>query len=330
MKVDFHFHLEEGPYSFAWLQRTTKALRETSLEGEGALLRHSLPWMEQALHKLQNRLHTGCFGKDWIERYIRVGLSRGIEKFGVVDHLYRFVEFKPYYERFMLLDDSVVGRLQRIWLDQVCVYSIEQFLEVVQHAAGADSLLSVGVEADYFAGGEDQLSGLLSHWQLDYVIGSVHFYEGWGFDNPDVQERFHKIDLTEMYRNHFDTVKRAIASGLFDFIAHLDNLKVFGFRPEEAELLQMYKDVADALRSSNMATEINTGLLYRYPVKEMCPSPTFLQILYDHGVPITLSSDAHFPDDIGMHLEKAIQAAGRAGYKEIVYFQNRKRHVVPL
>jgi histidinol-phosphatase (PHP family) len=330
VKVDFHFHLEEGPYSFGWLQRTANAIQATTPDGVMPAARHTKEWMEHTIQMLQERLQLGCFSREWLERYISIGRARGIEQFGVVDHLYRFKECKAYYEQHMLLDDSPLGQLQRAWLDQVCAYSIDEYLEGMIKAAKTVPHLAVGLEVDYFPGGEKQLGDLLKRWQLDYVIGSVHFHNGWGFDNPDAQQRFQDYDLLELYVNHFAVVKGAIASGLFDIMAHLDNLKVFGFRPDEAKLLPIYREVAEALQARGVATEINTGLLYRYPVKKMCPSPSFLQVLFEHGVPITLSSDSHFPDDIGMHLDNATQAAQRAGYKEIVYYRNRVRHSIPL
>ncbi|MFC0216592.1 PHP domain-containing protein [Paenibacillus chartarius] len=335
MKVDFHFHLEEGPYSLQWLMRTARALQETSPAVAGAAAGGSsgpgtLPWIRQAVDQLKLRTESGCFSYEWLERYIRTGRARGIEQFGVVDHLYRFTEFKGYYERHMLLDDSPLGRLQREWLDRVCVYSAEQYLEGMRAAARREPDLAVGVEADYFPGGEDELRGLLAGLELDYVIGSVHFYEGWGFDNPDVQERFRDYSLPELYAGHYANVIRAAGSGLFDWIAHLDNLKVFGYRPEESGLLPMYREVAAALQANGIGTEINTGLRYRYPVKEMCPSPSLLRVLFEHNVPITLSSDAHFPDDIGMHLDEAVQAAREAGYREVMYYRGRVRHMAPI
>jgi histidinol-phosphatase (PHP family) len=230
----------------------------------------------------------------------------------------------------MLVDDSLLGQLQRDWLDKVCTYSIQEFLSGVRKLANERNDLSIGVEADYFLGGEEELKALLAPYELDYVIGAVHFNEGWGFDNQAAMERFEQLDLLELYEKHFHVVKQAIASGLFEFIAHLDNMKVFGYRPDESLLKPYYNEVAAALKKANLATEINTGLAYRYPVKEMCPSPTFLNTLFEHHVPITLSSDAHFPDDIGTFLDEAKQLAMSVGYKEIVYFKNRKRYVLPI
>lgn len=330
MKVDFHFHLEEGPYSFGWLRRTAQALEQAfphqSMDHEPNTLR----WITQMTDLLNARLKEGCFSEGWLKAYLELGQSRGIQRFGIVDHLYRFDEFRDYYEKYILLDGSHLGQLQKYWLDRVRIGSIEDYFKVTRSLQSQGYPLSIGVEADFFPGGEQELQALLAPYELDYVIGSVHFLDGWGFDNPEAKDRYEEKDLIDLYHHLFEHLKQAAASGIFDIIAHLDNLKVFNFRPDEEELLEGYDEVAAALKRANVATEINTGLAYRYPVKQMCPSPVFLSRLYAHGVPITLSSDSHFPDDIGSMLDEAMDIANRIGYQEIVYFEKRKRIHVPL
>ncbi|KIL39784.1 histidinol phosphatase [Gordoniibacillus kamchatkensis] len=330
MKVDFHFHLEEGPYSASWLGRTARALEHVHPQAGEAAEPHSLAWAGGLAELLRDRMEKGCFSEEWLGYYFAEGKARGIERFGMVDHLYRFTEFRSYYESHIVMDDTPLGRMQRYWLDRVCVGSIEPFLQAVRHAKRAGYPVSLGVEADFFPGGEAELRRLLAHYELDYVIGSVHFLDGWGFDNPEAQYMFEGKDLAALYKQLFATVQSAAASGLFHIIAHLDNLKVFNFRPDESVLLPMYEEVAAALKKAGVATEINTGLAYRYPVKEACPSPAFLQVLAKHGVPVTMSSDAHFPDDIGTLLDEAAGLLARSGYTEIVYFEGGKRFHAPL
>lgn len=330
MKVDFHFHLEEGPYSFGWLRRTAQALEQVFPNESIGNQPNTLRWMTRMTDLLNTRLKEGCFSEHWLKAYLELGQSRGIQRFGIVDHLYRFDEFRDYYEKYILLDESRLGQLQKYWLDRVRIGSIEDYLKVVRRLQSQGYPLSIGVEADFFPGGEQELQALLAPYELDYVIGSVHFLDGWGFDNPETKEKYEEKDLLALYLHFFEHLKQAAASGIFDIIAHLDNLKVFNYRPDEEKLLEGYDDVAAALKRANVATEINTGLAYRYPVKEMCPSPVFLSRLYAHGVPITLSSDSHFPDDIGTMLDDAVELARRTGYKEIVYFDKRKRIHVPL
>jgi histidinol-phosphatase (PHP family) len=155
--------------------------------------------------------------------------------------------------------------------------------------------------------------------------------EGWGFDNPETQATFEDLDPIEVYARYFDSLRQASVSGLFQIIAHPDNLKVFGFRPSnENDLLPFYHMLAKEMILSGVATEINTGLAYRFPIAECCPSPLFLSVLAQYQVPLTLSSDAHFPDDIGMLLDEAVAAAVGVGYTELTVFRERKPLKVPI
>ncbi|WP_239616481.1 PHP domain-containing protein [Cohnella mopanensis] len=332
MKVDMHFHLEEGPYSLRWLSRTMQSLVATDVSAStGKGPGHTQDWAEEMSAKLDLRMRQGCFSEEWLDRYLVTGRSRGISTFGVVDHLYRFRECRSYYEKHMLLDDSPIGRLQEAWLNQVCVTSLDEFVTFITKAKKDRPDLLLGIEADFFEGGEAELGRLLAGYDWDHVIGSVHFMDGWGFDNPETQSQFADMEPMGAYGRYFGLLRQACQSRLFDIIAHPDNLKVFGFRPDrEADLIPYYRHIAEEMVLAGVATEINTGLAYRYPVAEACPSPLFLSVLAEHGVPITLSSDSHFPDDIGQLLDEARTAAIGAGYKELTVFEGRRSRGIPI
>lgn len=331
MKVDLHFHLEEGPYSLRWLSRTLQGLSATEPKPDRALGHHTLPFAEEMAQLLSRRMRQGCYSEEWLDRYLTTGRERGIQEFGVVDHLYRFRECRSYYEKHMLLDDSPVGKLQRTWLDQVCVASLADFVDFVTEAKKTRPELALGIEADFFPGGEAELGALLAEYEWDYVIGSVHFLDGWGFDNPEAKAGFDGRDPVQTYAAYYELLRLACESGLFHIIAHPDNLKVFGFRPaDETELLPYYRQIAGTMVQSGVITEINTGLAYRYPIAESCPSPLFLSVLAEYQVPLTLSSDAHFPDDIGTLLDSALADAIELGYTELAVFRKGERRMVPI
>ena len=92
----------------------------------------------------------------------------------------------------------------------------------------------------------------------------------------------------------------------------------------------MYKEVAIALIENDVATEINPGLFYRYPVKEMCPSSYFLDVLVSEGVKFTMSSDSHFPNDLGIYSEQIRSMLLDKGVKEIATFEKRQRNMKSL
>lgn len=332
MKVDYHFHLEEGPYSPRWWGRTADALW-AFVDGD-VPLRHSKEWINQTSTMMATRLQEGPYSRRWFDLYLERAKQLGLQQVGVVDHLYRFVESRSYFDQHVHVGDDRLGRLQQLWLDQVVQVSVADYVMFVEeqktHWADEGVELRLGIEADYFIGGESWLASFLSQHPWDYIIGSVHFIDGWGFDNPQTQDRFKEFDLPALYHRFFETVEQAIRSGLFDIVAHLDNLKVFGYRPAEEEILPLYKKIARALYDKDVATEINTGLRYRYPVKEACPSPAFLKVLGEQQVKITMSSDAHFPDDLGRHSDESLALLLTTGYQEVATFQRRIRSMVHL
>lgn len=333
MSVDYHVHLEEGPYSVNWLARTAKALSFFSEKEKNA--RHSLAQIEQLTKRLHNRVEEGCYSEAWLDLYLERALQLGLKEVGLVEHLYRFQECRRYFEAHMHLANDQLGKLQMNWLHRVAtIPSMNQFIDFIQSQQekwnSHGVTLSLGIEADFFPQGEEELEALLANKPWDYVIGSVHFVRGWGFDNKYTADRFEQADLAELYNTHTEYVCQAISTQLFDLIAHLDNLKVFSYRPEEALLLENYTRVAETLQRHDVATEVNTGLAYRYPVKEACPSPAYLRVLARQGIPFTLSSDAHFPDDIGKNIEHSIELLRGNHYTSVVGFSKRRRHSITL
>lgn len=337
MTIDYHVHLEEGPYSFRWLERTSQAI--LSFDEAGMALKGSREFVEWQLDSLSKRLQYGSFSEEWLDLYLQQAQRLGLKEVGIVDHLYRFKESRAYFESYMKLDEKEeVGKVQRYWLDRVMTESMETFVTTIMQAKKKWSKhgieLKLGIEADYFVGCEAELASLLQAYPWDYVIGSVHFVDGWGFDNPQTQHVFERMDaamLQDTYNRFFSTVVQMIHSNLFDFVAHLDNLKVFNYQVEdEAFLFSWYERIAEALVKTQTATEINAGLYYRYPVKEMCPGPRFLQILVDNGVDFTISSDAHFPDDLGKYTFVNRDSLKSLGVKAILGFDQRKKKYIEL
>lgn len=329
MLIDYHVHLEEGPYSFNWLERTAKALQhfETNEGKENG----SRAKIEHEVKQLQKRLNHGCYSEEWIDLYLKKAKQMGLKEVGIVDHLYRFKETKDYFEKALNLDPTdSIGELQTYWLKNVMTEKMAEFVEAIEAAKKRwekdGVLLKLGIEADYFVGQEHELEVLLKGQPWDYMIGSVHFVDGWGFDNPQTASRFEKLNLEVLYTRFYETVEKMIRSNMFDFVAHLDNLKVFNYKVNnESFNLKWYKRIADALKETNTATEVNAGLYYRYPVKEMCPSREFLTTIVENGVPITLSSDSHYPDDLGKYVAENKKMLQELGVSHLATFYQRER-----
>jgi len=186
-----------------------------------------------------------------------------------------------------------------------------------------------GIEADYYEGCEKFLSTWLSEQDFDYVLGSVHFIDDWGFDNPAERHIWDSVDVTATWRKYFSLIGRLADSGLVDAISHLDLPKKFGHRPSDAALKEMAMPVLDRLANAHMGIELNTSGL-RKPVSEIYPSAFLLSLAFERDIPICFGSDAHSPNEVGNDFDKALKLALEVGYTHCFKISKRKKETVTL
>ncbi|MDA8336409.1 MAG: histidinol-phosphatase HisJ family protein [Peptococcaceae bacterium] len=205
---------------------------------------------------------------------------------------------------------------------------LPRYVAAVRELQKSHPFLRLGVEADYIPGREKELADILAAYPFDYVIGSVHYIDGWEFDHPDKKAPYREHDLLDLYRRYFELVARSAQSGLFDVIAHPDLIKKFGFRPV-ADLTGIYRETARTLAASDVCVEVNTAGL-AYPAMEIYPAPGFLTLCREYGVPASLGSDAHAPEQVGRWFDRARELLKKAGYTRLAVFKQRKRDYVEI
>lgn len=190
-------------------------------------------------------------------------------------------------------------------------------------ASGAPAVL-FGLEADYYPGCEKFLKKFLPAHDLDLVIGSIHYIEDWGFDNPEEREVWDNVDVADTWRKYFDLVGRLAETRLFDVVGHFDLPKKFGFSPGAAKIREMVGPVLEKIAGAGMAIELNTSGL-RKPVKEIYPSLMLLEMARGRDIPVCFGSDAHRPGEVGCEFAAALALAKKAGYSEAVRFKGRRK-----
>lgn len=189
--------------------------------------------------------------------------------------------------------------------------------------------IRLGLECDYLPGYEDHIRSLSQHADWDYLIGAVHYITPkWDVDNPTHMGKWKEMDLEEVWTWYFKSYTKMIESGLFDFFAHIDLVKKFGFKPE-GDLKRFYQETLEALADHRGIIEISTAGL-RKEVKEIYPSKEFLQEAHKKGVRILINSDSHMPEEVGHQFDLAVQLAREVGYQEITRFEKRKPISVSL
>jgi len=202
--------------------------------------------------------------------------------------------------------------------------------EIKALAAGEKEIrVKLGVEADYLPGKEKELARLLAREPLDYVIGSIHFMDDWDFTHPLYAAQFETADLAQVYRRYFELLWQACDSGLFDIIGHIDVIKKFGYRLPGAAMEPYLERTARILKEKGLCFELNSSGRAA-PAAEFYPGRRLLELCCREGVPVTLGSDAHAPDQVGRYFDDALQLLREVGYRELAVFTARQRSFIPL
>lgn len=246
--------------------------------------------------------------------YLKAARNKGLVEVGFADHLPLY--FLPPEKR----DPGLAMPLGdlREYVTEVLALQQNNF----------DLKIKLGIEADYIQGMETYLPLLLYRLPLDFVTGSIHFLDGWGFDNPKEIDKYENLDLDRSWKRYFYLLRKAALSNLFDIIAHPDLIKKFGFKPE-GDFHQEYEQTAHVFQKAGVCIEVNPAGL-RAPVREIYPAQEFLSYCHYYKVPVTLGSDAHSPDQVGEGIAEATNLLKKVGYQEIAIFNKRQRKIIPL
>lgn len=193
-----------------------------------------------------------------------------------------------------------------------------------------------GFEADYIPGITAPDSSVYRTFAPDYLIGSVHMLAGtgktvgvWSIDGPVEEVAQGLADVfgnngKRAVQQYWYTVREMVASFDFDIIGHLDLVRkrngiLHFFDESEPWYKRELKQTAKVIARSGKIVELNTGGMARKAIDGIYPSEPLLALLFKHGVPVTVSSDAHSASAVDFAYEMAIAAAQQAGYSELTF-----------
>jgi histidinol-phosphatase (PHP family) len=248
-----------------------------------------------------------------VEPFVEAAKAAGVDEIGFTEHVYYFRQTRSLW--------TVPYHVER------CVYDIESYVDAVATAKERGLPVKLGMEVDYVPGREDETRALLEPYPWDYLLGSIHWLDGFGID--DSPRLLDELGVDGAWRRYFEALGDSARSGLFDSLSHPDVVKIFGVRPECQIVDDLHEQVADAIAESGIAVEVSTAGLHKQ-VGELYPHPHLLAACRARGVPATLASDAHFPDAVGRDFDRACELLRTAGYETITVFDRREGRQVPL
>jgi len=239
-----------------------------------------------------------------MEEFILRAIEKKIDVYGFSDHAP--MEYDPKYR--MSFEQKEFYETQVLFLK-------EKYKD--------DIKILLAYEVDFL---ENRISHEVMNTKVGYFIGSVHFIDEWGFDNPEFIGRYKHQDIDKIWEEYFEAIEKLAKSNLFDIVGHIDLIKVFNFLPKK-DIRSIVQNSLKEIKKSNMAIELNPAGL-RKPVAEQYPSRDILEVAYELDIPITFGSDAHAVKQIGFKYEELVLLAKEIGYTKCASYENRERTLV--
>ncbi len=266
-------------------------------------------------------LHTHsifCDGKGDPEEYVLSAIGEGFHTLGFSSHAP-----VPFRNNFAIADDDrlkeyckTIRGLKEKYKERISIYC--------------------ALEIDYIDGITRDFADFRQHSGLDYTIGSVHLVRNgdderlWFIDGSKVEtynEGLEKIfggDVRKAVTAFYHQQIRMLATQKPDIIGHFDKIKMHNrgrfFKEDEPWYIELVMELIEVIKSTGVIVEVNTRGIYKKRSEDLYPGQWILKILKDKNIPITLSADAHSPEEIDGYYPEALEIIRNIGFKEMVCY----------
>jgi len=247
-------------------------------------------------------------GKAEPEVYVKTAIERGFGSIGFSEH--GPTKFNKHWELKAEKAGEYISEIRRLkilYSDKIEIYC--------------------GMELDYFPGIDENA---FSKHDIDYVIGSIHYFPGGDGEIYGVDCKFEEFkktifdyfegDIKAMVHEYYDRIIQMIGKFNPEMIGHFDLIKINNcdeqfFKESESwyknEVLKVLKFMAE----KGTMFDVNTGGITRGFLTDPYPSPWILKEGAALKIPAVLNSDAHIPENIEGNFENVREIMKSSGYK---------------
>jgi histidinol-phosphatase (PHP family) len=266
-------------------------------------------------------LHTHsyfCDGREAPEEYVKQAVELGFHTLGFSSHAP-----VPFENTFSLKEEKV----------QDYISTIKDLGTKYKHKIN----ILLSMEIDFIPGITRNFAEFKSAGKLDYTIGGVHLVKNreekdlWFIDGA--RQETYVDGLNKIFAGnprkgveaYYHQIIEMVVTQKPDIIAHLDKIKMHNknrFFLENEKWYQdlVWKTLKIIASDSDCIIEVNTRGLYKKRVDTFFPGSYILGQIHHLKIPITLSSDAHQPQELNGYFVEALQTLREIGFKELVYF----------
>jgi len=165
----------------------------------------------------------------------------------------------------------------------------------------------------------------------EVIIGSVHCMGPYGVHS----DLYDHVEPDQAVRDFFRFTLDMVRDGDLDIVGHLDYFDRYAVRRgippyDPAGYEDLIRPILETILARDLTLEVNTSG-YRSKAPRPFPHPQVLRWYYQMGGRrISLGSDAHQPDHIGLHFEAAVALLREIGFRKYLVFRQRTPIALPL
>ena len=246
-----------------------------------------------------------------MEAYIKQAIDIGLQEICFLDHLTM----------------SENGRDQSMPIRETGLYF--QAIQRLKYRYQDRIKIRAGLEVDFNPEYVEQFLKVIESFSFDVIGSSVHFIHKRNIVSRREREPgpsgadFHNLCLL-----YIEKMNRMMEHDYFDVVCHLDVIKKFGDSlPDHMD--EKFNEILSKISYKNLTVELNTSG-YDHPVADGYPSLALLKKCRAKGIEITLSSDAHQPESLGRHFNRALSDLVESGYNRLAGFHRRQRYLISI
>lgn len=263
-----------------------------------------------------------CDGQGEIATVIEAAIATGLRQIGISSHAP--VPFQTTYA--LALDDLRAYRAEVLQLREAYAGRIEVLL---------------GLELDALPALRDFNRDRILALGFDYAIGSIHYLDaddnGFPWPLDDSEERFAGLlreryggDLRRLVEDYYDLNAALAGYPGVAIVGHLDRgVKLWNAGDRYfSEDAPWYRDAVDralrAFATAGTIVELSTGG-WRRGLGAPFPSAWIVRRCHELGIPLTVNSDSHRPDQLTYAYDQALTLLRETGIREIAAFDSASR-----
>ncbi len=193
-------------------------------------------------------------------------------------------------------------------------------------------LLLQGIEMGQAIYNKPLAEKILSEFKYDFILGSIH--------NLENMEDFYFLDYSQydvysLLDRYFDAILELCRWNQFDSLAHLTYpLRYIKGNAKIDVDLSRFSDktevILKTLAENGKALEINTSGLF-LALNDTLPGKEYIKRFRDLGGEyITLGSDSHYYNKLGMGIERGMEIAKECGFEYLTVYKQRSPMLIPI